>query len=310
MKPIIKTILIALFTLVYVHFANSQTITDSDGNEYQIVEIGEQTWMAENLKSIHFADGTEIESVWAFQENEEYVEDYGRLYSWDAAMKGAESSESVPSGIQGVCPDGWHLPSTGEWNILIEELGGQLEAGGKLKEYGTNHWQSPNTGATNSSGFTALPGGWRDVDGTFDVLGYTGFWWSSTSYISDWNQQRYWDVLILGHEVEDASMVGTGDKGEAYSIRCLKDGYISSTRISKETPQSIYPNPANNYIIVPDMKNKDVEVFILSTEGKIVKRDLLRNQPYRIDVDKLKSGIYFIELVREGKKSQHKFVKL
>jgi uncharacterized protein (TIGR02145 family) len=110
----------------------------------------------------------------------ENYQTYGVLYNWPAAMAGMTSSSSNPSRVQGVCPTGWHLPSDAEWTELIDYLGGGEVAGGKLKETGTTHWESPNTGATNETGFTALPGGFRNYDGNFLNIGYNGLWWSAT----------------------------------------------------------------------------------------------------------------------------------
>ena len=115
---------------------------------------------------------------------------YGGLYTWAAAVNGTTGSDTNPSGVQGVCPDGWHLPSDAEWKELEMFLGmSQVDAnesgwrgtdeGGKLKEAGTTHWNSPNAGATNESGFTALPGGFRDFDGSFNNLGYNAAFWAA-----------------------------------------------------------------------------------------------------------------------------------
>ena len=105
---------------------------------------------------------------------------YGVLYNWPAAMNGAESSDATPNGIKGICPDGWHLPSKSEWTTLTDFLGGLKVAGGKMKDVGTSHRTNPDTGATNSSGFTALPGSFRNTNGTFYDIGVGGYWWSST----------------------------------------------------------------------------------------------------------------------------------
>ncbi len=166
------------------------TLSDYDGNTYNWIGIGKQAWMAENLKTTRYADGSAIPHVegttewdnltvtdkaYCWYNNSTANRDtYGGLYTWAAAMNGAASSDANPSGVQGVCPDGWHLPSDAEWKELEMFLGmSQAEAddtgwrgtdeGGKLKEAGTTHWNSPNTGATNESGFTALPGGCRGL---------------------------------------------------------------------------------------------------------------------------------------------------
>ncbi|MBK8501077.1 MAG: fibrobacter succinogenes major paralogous domain-containing protein [Saprospiraceae bacterium] len=129
---------------------------------------------------------------------------YGKLYNWYAVNTGK------------LCPTGWHVPSDTEWTTLKDYLGGAGIAGGKMKETGTIHWNSPNTGATNESGFTGLPGGTRDNNGTFNVLGYVGDWWSSTeSGANAW----FRNLSYLN------GIVGRSDVGErwGFSVRCLRD---------------------------------------------------------------------------------------
>jgi hypothetical protein len=110
-------------------------LTDYDGNNYNTLVVGTQTWIAENLKSLHYFDGTVIDSVFAYDNNEDTVPTYGRLYTWDAAMYG-----SATEMVQGVCPVGWHLPSDLEWQTLADFLGGTSVAGGKLKEASLDYW--------------------------------------------------------------------------------------------------------------------------------------------------------------------------
>ena len=106
---------------------------------------------------------------WAYDGNESNVATYGRLYTWYAVTDS-----------RNVCPTGWHVPTDAEWTTLTTFLGGENVAGGKLKETGTTHWTTPNTGATNETGFTALPSGYRYIDGTFLTIFSMGIWWSST----------------------------------------------------------------------------------------------------------------------------------
>jgi len=163
------------------------TITDIDGNVYHSITIGTQVWMVENLKTTHFNDGTEIPLVtdntawgncttsgycWYKNDQASYGNIYGALYNWYTVNTG------------NLCPTGWHVPTDAEWTTLTIYLGGETIAGGKLKETGTIHWSSPNTGATNETGFTALPGGFRDYDGGFKGIGDLGVWWSATDYYS------------------------------------------------------------------------------------------------------------------------------
>ena len=166
------------------------TLTDQDGNEYKTVVIGTQTWMAENLRTTKYRDGSAIPNVtdntawinlttgaycnYNNTTNADTIATYGRLYNWYAATNS-----------RNIAPAGWHLPSEAEWRTLFTQLGGYGVAGGKMKETGTTHWIAANTGATNESGFTALPTGFR-VDwrtnpvGKFVNRGYVTYYWSST----------------------------------------------------------------------------------------------------------------------------------
>lgn len=212
----------------------SGTFIDSrDGNEYNWVQIGDQVWMAENLAylpSVNMvADGSEDAAgsyYYVYGYDGTNVTDakatanyttYGVLYNWTAAMDGEASSTTNPSGIQGVCPTGWHLPSDAEWTELTDYLGGESVAGGKLKETGTTHWASPNTGATNETGFTALPGGGRDGGGAFLYVGSTGCWWGATegSAASAWDRGLFSGSSSVGR-FGNAEEVG-------FSVRCVRD---------------------------------------------------------------------------------------
>ena len=208
------------------------TFTDSrDGNEYNWVQIGDQVWMAENLKYLPSVVGPGTGSqttphYYVYGYNGTNVADakatdnyatYGVLYNWTAAMDGEASSTTNPSGIQGVCPAGWHLPSDAEWTELTDYLGGTSDAGGKLKETGTTHWNSPNTGATNETGFTALPGGYRNFNGTFNYFGYNGNWWSATenSTHGAWYRNMYFNFSNVYRNFVNKEL--------GFSVRCLRD---------------------------------------------------------------------------------------
>lgn len=212
---------------------SSTTVTDYDGNVYNTVTIGTQVWMKENLKTTHYANGTAIPLVnsnatwdaltatskaycW-YGDNEANKATYGALYTWAAAMNGAASVTANPSGIQGVCPTGWHLPSDAEWSQLTTYLGGESVSGVKLKETGTTHWSSPNTGATNETGFTALPGGHRYTFGAFSVIGLFGTWWSATELNASNAWHRY-----MGYYSGDVFR-NYDYKEVGFSVRCLRD---------------------------------------------------------------------------------------
>lgn len=210
---------------------NAPTVTDYDGNTYKTVKIGNQWWMAENLKVTHYADGIEIPNVidnndwgylgytdkaYCFYNNNANGESdiYGALYTWTAASNGA-NSDANPSGVQGVCPDGWHLPSGSEWTELVEYLGGTMLAAEKMKE--ANYTWSINSG-TNESGFSALPGGIRTSLGEFDKLGMKSYWWScAVSY------PLYIHLSEYSEYVGYPTYAGSISKDAGAYIRCVKN---------------------------------------------------------------------------------------
>lgn len=187
---------------------STNTFTDPrDGKIYKIVKIGTQTWFAENLA--YKAD----KGCWAYDNDESNVATYGYLYDWETAKK--------------VCPKGWHLPTKEEWQTLIDFLGGKDVAGEKLKS--TSGWERPNTGATNISGFTALPGGYQDYGWDYDD-GYGPFfnmgsgggcWWST----SEFNARDAWNFCLVYDMWGNGPNVHINDVGKqtCFSVRCLKD---------------------------------------------------------------------------------------
>jgi uncharacterized protein (TIGR02145 family) len=220
--------------------------TDSDNNNYSIVTIGSQTWMAENLKTTKFNDDSSIpletvNSAWSGISTPAYCwydndinnkDTYGAMYNWYAVS-------TSTNGGKNVCPSGWHVPSDEEWITLISSLGGESNVGGKLKETGTAHWGSPNTGATNESGFTALPGGLRGAyDGGFYQRGLVGFWWSSAASTSTYAWNCYmssYDSNIVGNDLE---------KEDGLSVRCVQDIQSSDTSCNILKHNNIeYPTP-------------------------------------------------------------------
>jgi len=199
--------------------------TDYDQNNYATVKIGNQVWMAENLKSDHYTNGNTINESYYYENNSSNGEIYGKLYTWSATMNGTTGSNNNPSGVQGVCPTGWHVPSDSEWDILKEELGGWEVVNGKVKETGTEHWEAPNSDATNESGLTILPAGlrWGD-DGSYQDLGERANFWSTTD--SDDPEFLYY---AGGYRFLSGTPSGYWDlqafdpKNHGKSIRCIKN---------------------------------------------------------------------------------------
>ncbi len=188
------------------------------GQTYQTVIIGDQIWMAENLNIGIMIDslGNQLNNgtieKYCYRNSMANCDTYGGLYQWDEMMQYV-----IIEGTQGICPSGWHIPTDDEWATLTSHLGGTSIAGGKMKETELAHWYDPNVGATNSSGFTALPGGYRHSGGPFNSLAVMGFWWSSTedSGTDAWN--RYL-VYSNGFVYRDDD-----NKACGFSVRCLKD---------------------------------------------------------------------------------------
>ena len=199
------------------------TVTDIDGNVYHTITIGTQMWLVENLKTTKYNDGSAIPMVtdnaaWVYlstpgycwyNNNVNYKNTYGALYNWYAVNTGK------------LAPTGWNVATDADWTILTKYLGGDSIAGGKMKSTGTIEastglWYSPNTGATNSSGFTAVPAGYRD-HGVFGGIGVEGVWWSTTEggFYGAWCR----DLGCGGNNVH----IGNATESHGYSVRCGLD---------------------------------------------------------------------------------------
>lgn len=203
-----------------VSFSAVGSVTDIDGNEYEIVLIGDQVWMAENLKTGTYNNGTVIPKVtddtdwfnlttgahaW-YGNSEANLNTYGALYNWFAVETG------------NLCPSGWHVPGDDEWTVLADFLGGKEIAGGKLKAI-SDLWKSPNEGATDETGFTALPGGGREEWGTYFNMEYSGNWWAADEYSSGSNYAFFRAVSYF-----DTSLGRNASgyhKKSGFSVRCL-----------------------------------------------------------------------------------------
>jgi len=197
--------------------------SDIEGNIYKTIQIGPQVWMAENLRTTKFNDGTDIKVItdnltwentyspgmcWYNNNAATNESTYGPLYNWETVNN------------RKLCPTGWHVPTNEEWHtLLIGYLGGRSEAGGMLKETGTIHWQSPNLGAINSLGFTALPSGARMLSGDFLLIGLRGYWWTSSEHIT-YKSDAY--CVWMDYNSSEACY-GFSPKRCAFSVRCLKD---------------------------------------------------------------------------------------
>jgi uncharacterized protein (TIGR02145 family) len=206
------------------------TVTDVSGNTYETVTIGTKTWMAKNLNTTKYNDGTIIPNLssklaWSAATSGAYCDydnnwfngtTYGKLYNWYVVDNNA-ATKVASNGGKNICPTGWHVPTAPEWKDLFRTIGSSAEAGGRAKETGTTHWTTPNTGATNSVGFTALPGGNRFYNGAFSGIGLIGTWWATW----EWNKtDAYYYYLEYSSSSEGEFNYS---KNFGCSVRCLKD---------------------------------------------------------------------------------------
>jgi uncharacterized protein (TIGR02145 family) len=195
-------------------------VTDIEGNTYKTVRIGDQVWMAENLKTSTFSDGTMIPYVtdatdwnelttpgicWYNNDESANKEIYGALYNYYSVISGT------------LCPDGWHVPSRDDWQQLKDFLGDTISGGGKLKEEGILHWKTPNSGAVNSTGFTALPAGIRYFEGTFTSVSFFTSFWSS----NEADNNKAWYLSLYYNDA--VASINKISKKDGFSIRCIKD---------------------------------------------------------------------------------------
>jgi uncharacterized protein (TIGR02145 family) len=204
---------------LWLTVVQAQTVKDIDGNVYKTVTIGTQTWMAENMKTTKFNDGSAVPLVtdnnswynnskpgycWYNNDEANNKVTYGALYNWYAVKTGK------------LCPAGWSVPGDSEWKTLSSFLGGDLTAGGKMKEAESEHWSAVNVGATNKSGFTALPAGYRSQKGTpFSGVGDYSYWWSKDT---DSIGVQSWGIMYGDSLLE----MSRHDKNLGISVRCIK----------------------------------------------------------------------------------------
>ncbi|MFC2086142.1 FISUMP domain-containing protein [Bacteroidota bacterium] len=271
---------------------DSTTVSDFEGNIYHTIRIGNQLWMSENLKTINTSTGDQLNGVYAYNDNEDNVEEYGRLYTWEAALNS--------------CPEGWHLPTNAEWNELISTLGSN--APNKLLEGGT-------------SGFNAKMGGRLSGD-SFGYIGELGAYWTSTSSDTDHATQKL--IVLNESEVITDNTLITGALSVRY-IKSAETGIFNHTEknsaASIETPFKLsqnFPNPFREYTF---FSFKIVEAGIISLKvydvfGKevvsIINNEFYHPRKYTIMFDNqtnaLKEGVYFLSLQGENIQKTRKMI--
>ena len=302
-------VLYSLIILTFLsHTIVAQTISDIDGNIYNTVTIGTQIWTTENLKTTNYSDGSPIiyeaiDSIWGgltsaafstYNNDSTKTVEFGNLYNYYAVIDS-----------RNLCPSGWHIPSDSEWTTLINYLGGDSVAGGKMKEIGLTHWQFSNTGADNSSGLTVIPAGYRYSNYGFNKGGFHGLngnaaIWTSTSSSDSTSLAKYF--------YPGSASVGYLNQSNSYgmSVRCISDTRITNIIEVKidNTKLNIYPNPSTGlfYVDIQNLKiNQDYIINIYDLNGKIILKVINSNS---IDLTNYPKQTFILELL-SGTKIYH-----
>jgi uncharacterized protein (TIGR02145 family) len=322
-----KPLLVALFFTLILTSYRAQTIVDFDGNIYNTVTIGNQVWMKENLKVTHYNNGNSIPNITSDQlwttnaigarcyynnDSITYSAVYGCLYNFEVA---ADSN---------TCPSGWHVASNSDWYKAEKYIDSSVDTsymysgwagtfiGGSLKESGTVNWYSPNTGATNSTGFSALPGSFRQASGPFFLdcngdpyVGSFGYYWTST-YLSnfqgtDYAAGRYFDYNYsqLHHNSRDVR--------DGLAIRCVSNSPASLNEPDFAQAITLYPNPAVENITIDIDQMATIE--IVNMFGQVVYRSNSQIGKTTIDISFLSQGVYMVQLTGENWVASSKFIK-
>ena len=283
-------------------------VTDIDGNTYNTVIIGTQEWQKENLNVSKYSDGTPIPQetdqttwdnlttgAWCYYNNDPALGAiYGKLYNW-YAVAGIYDAQSLanPTLRKQLAPLGWHVQSRPEVLTLFIYL--NTDAGSKLKEVGTIHWQSPNNGATNESGFTGLPGGLRDSN--FYGLGTDGFWLGTSEVIST-NNNRVDGGINLNNLWTFANSLNT-NKWAGGSVRCVNNIALNNQSFNTNS-FNIYPNPTKDLITIDCGNRTNVNGWnykIVNTIGQEVQNGALNSQWNTVQLNNIKGqGIYFVKI--------------
>lgn len=307
-KLTIHTSLFILLTFLSTH-SLAQIITDIDGNTYNTITIGTQTWIKGNLKTTHFSNGDEIATTslainnvpasiyqWPYDDDMNNVDIYGRLYTWYAATDS-----------RNVCPTGWHVPGDEEWMILSDFLGGDSIAGAKMKEAGIEHWNTTDNTVDNSSGFTGIGAGARGNPMGFINLNSLGSFWSATPLGTNPNFQRGYVFHLNAANDNFTSGVAVANYGA--SIRCLQNIATDTKDLQDKNQIKIYPNPAIDQFIIALENSGEAELTIYDLSGIPVLKKQLHSKVNNIDIAVLANGIYTIRIIGSNLETTQKLIK-
>jgi uncharacterized protein (TIGR02145 family) len=297
-KSIGSLFLIFLFNLYALNaqtFTCGDTLVDIDSNMYPTVELAGKCWMQENLKAIRCNDGTPISlttdpSAWAglsgpsyayYESDSNNVSTFGLLYNGYAALDSC-----------GICPSGWSIPGDSVMTDMVNALGGETAAGGALKD--TTGWFS-NTGSTNSSGFTAKPGGFRIANGGFDYLTRQARFWSSTMATTQnaWSRVLYFNNSTVGRLNYHLK--------NGMSVRCVRELTVGIEESEQLQDFHIFPNPARKNLSIDLGSNSETNITIANSLGQIVYTSTsAKSQLVEVDLTDFSTGFYIVLIERAG----------
>jgi uncharacterized protein (TIGR02145 family) len=304
MKNITWTLL--LLTISTFSQTPGNGVTDIDGNRYNSVIIGTQEWTVENLKVTKYSDGTPIQLFYLSQpwqwgaltsgascyynNTAANSTTYGILYNWYAVAGIHDTDPNTPN--KTIAPTGWHVPTEAEWTTLTNYLGGESIAGGKMKSTGTTLWANPNTGATNESGFSAIPGGWRDISVDFSDIRNGAFWWSSSEYNLNTNSAILRYLYYNLNTLLNLNIT----KSDALSVRLIKNTPLSNSTFNSSSLK-LYPNPVVSILNVKTDYNLINQPYtIIDGLGRVVLNGKLNEVESTINVEQLSKGIYYLKI--------------
>ncbi len=295
--------LVLLFTVLSCSgILNAQTVTDYEGNVYNTVTIGTQTWMSDNVRSTKYADGTDVNPQYMSPCNGDNstVTALGYLYTWPAMMK-----EATTESAQGICPTGWHVPSLSEYNILINYLGGSSVAGKKMKSTNLTYWDDI-TYNDNSSGFNAHGGGHQNSDIYFYYRSQAKFWTST----EDGTDAKEIQIQSSGPYL--FNLYGSSKTAIKSSCRCVKNSSSDINLLDNNIEFKIYPNPTTG-IVNFSIESKDktaLDLIIYDILGKAIFSGQMLHNQLQLDMSHYGNGIYFY-LIKSNDKivSKGKFSK-
>lgn len=295
-----KKIIVLLWGIhFFVIETSAQSVIDIDGNTYNTITLGTQTWMKENLKTTHFNNGDLIGTTtlatnndsasvyqWFYNNDTLNLHTYGRLYTW-----------YVVNDSRNVCPAGWHVPGELEVTHLANFLGGDTIAGNKMKEAGTIHWSTTNTSVTNSSSFTGLPGGFRGNPSGFININTLGIFWTSTPWgINTFPRAKTYQLKSnAGAMLQSVAVANCG-----LSVRCLKDISSNIERSFLEHKILIFPNPAKNILNFSFEETGNYNTSIYNIKGTLILEKQMTGGTDTFNLNALPKGMYIIKIESKG----------